>query len=59
MVNFLKWLPLSVMIVKFGTIHNCSSLHGKEKFWSFFVQFFEQIQQLTEHDRKMWHIGLK
>ena len=35
------------MTVEFGTIHQYSSL--KEKFWSMFVQFFEQVQTLTEH----------
>ena len=36
-----------VMTVEFGTIHHFSSL--EEKFWSLFVQFFEQAQTLTEH----------
>ena len=35
----------TVMTVEFGTIHHYSSLD----FWSLFVQFFEQIQKLTEH----------
>ena len=36
-----------VMTVEFGTIHHYSSL--EEKFWSLFVQFFEQVQTLTDH----------
>ena len=40
-------MAATVMTVEFGTIHHYSRLRGK--FWSLFVQFFEQIQKLTEH----------
>ena len=40
-------MAATVMTVEFGTVHHYSSL--EEKFWSFFVQFFELIQKLTEH----------
>ena len=39
-------MAATVVTVEFGTIHHYSSL--AEKFWSMFLQFFEQIQ-LTEH----------
>ena len=40
----------NVMTVEFGTIHHYSSLFWPEgKFWSLFVQFFGQVQKLTEH----------
>ena len=35
-----------VMTFEFGTIHLYSS---GGKFWYLFVQFFEQIQKMTEH----------
>ena len=40
-------MAATVMTVEFGTSHHDSSLRGK--FWSLFVQFFEQIKKLTEH----------
>ena len=39
-------MAATVMTVEFGTIHHCSRLEGN--FWSLFVQFFEQIQKLSE-----------
>ena len=40
-------MAATVMTVEFCTIHHYSSL--EEKFWSLFMQFFEQAQKLTEH----------
>ena len=40
-------MAATVMTVEFCTIRHYSSL--EEKFWSLFVQFFEQTQKLTEH----------
>ena len=45
--SLLLKMVATVMTVEFGTILHYSSL--VEKFWSLFVQFFEQVQTLTEH----------
>ena len=37
-------MAATVMTVEFGTIHQSGG-----KFWSLFVQFFENIQKFTEH----------
>ena len=40
-------MAATVMTVEFGTIYHYIWSGGK--FWSFFVQFFGQVQELTEH----------
>ena len=40
-------MAATVMTVEFGTFHRYSSLEENSE--GFFVQFFEQIQKLTEH----------
>ena len=45
--SLLLKMAATVMTAEFDTIYHYSSL--EEKFWSLFVQFFEQVQILTEH----------
>ena len=40
-------MAATLRTVEFGTIHHFSSL--EKKHWSLFVQFFEQMQKLSEH----------
>ena len=46
--SLLLKMAATLMTVEFGNIHHYFSLEER-KHWSLFVQFFEQIQQLTIH----------
>ena len=45
--SLLLKMAATVMTVEFGTSHNYFSLEENSEAWV--VQFFEQIQNLTEH----------
>ena len=47
--SLLLKMAATVMTVEFDTIHHYSGVEENSEAYSFFVQFFEQIQKLAEH----------